>query len=93
MAVDPEAQAQLARLLADESLRVAAQDELARAIDDGFERLIDGVVAEAAASDDVFDRESGLEFAVKRVDNLSSALTHEQQSRLLDAVRGKIEAW
>ena len=93
MAVDPEAQAQLARLLADESLRVAPDDDIARAIDVGFERLVDGIVAEAAASDDVFDRDSGLEFAVKRVDNLSSTLTGEQQARLLDALRGKIEAW
>jgi len=93
MAIDPEAQAQLARLLADESLRVAQESDRARAIDDGFERLIDGVVAEAAASDDVFDRDSGLEFAIRRVENLSSVLSDEQQARLLEGVRGKIEAW
>ena len=93
MAVDPEAQAQLARLLADESLRVASGPELSRAIDTGFARLVDGIVAEAAASDDVFDRDSGLEFVAKRVDNLSSTLTSEQQSRLREALRGKIETW
>jgi hypothetical protein len=93
MAIDPEAQAQLARLLADESLRAAPADALSRAVDAHFERLVDGVVAEAAASDDVLDRESGLEFATKRVENLSSGLSDEQQSRLLVAVRGKIEAW
>ena len=93
MAIDPEAQAQLARLLADESLRVAGVAAVSHAIDEGFERLVDGIVAEAAASDDVFDRDSGLEFATKRVENLSSALTGEQQARLLEAVRGKIEAW
>jgi hypothetical protein len=93
MAIDPEAQAQLARLLADESLRAAPQDALSRAIDTHFDLLVDGIVAEAAASDDVFDRDSGLEFAAKRVDNLGGALTSQQQSRLLTAVRGKIEAW
>jgi hypothetical protein len=93
MAIDPEAQAQLARLLADESLRAAPQDALSRAIDAHFELLVDGIVAEVAASDDVFDRESGLQFATKRVENLSSVLSGEQQSRLLEAVRGKIEAW
>ena len=93
MAIDPEAQAQLARLLADESLRAASRDEFARAIDAHFEQLVGGIVAEAAASDDVFDTDSGLEFAAKRVDNLSSVLTAGQQSRLLTAVRGKIEAW
>ena len=93
MASDPEAQAQLARLLADESLRHASTPDLTRAIDAGFDRLVDGIVAEASASDDVFDRESGLEFVIKRVDNLGSTLTDEQQSRLREALRGKIEAW
>ena len=72
MAIDPEAQAQLARLLADESLRVAPGDTLSAAIDTHFERLIDGVVAEASASDDVFDRDSGLEFA-RSVSSISAA--------------------
>jgi hypothetical protein len=93
MAVDPEAQAQIARLLEGESLRVAPEDALRAAIDTNFERLIDGIVAEAAASDDVFDRDSGVEFVQKRVEYLSSALNDEQQARLLEGVRGKIEAW
>ncbi len=93
MAIDPEAQAQLARLLADESLRVAPEPAVSEAIDNHFERLIDGIVAEAAASDDVFDRDSGVEFVQKRVEYLSSALNDEQQARLLEGVRGKIEAW
>lgn len=93
MAIDPEAQAQLARLLADESLRAASQEAVTGAIDAHFQLLVDGIVAEAAASDDVFDHDSGLEFAAKRVDNLSGVLTEEQQSRLRIAVRGKIEAW
>ena len=93
MAIDPEVQAQLARLLADESLRAAPESALSHAINAGFDRLTDGIVAEVAASDDVFDSDSALEFAAKRVDNLSSALTGEQQARLLEGVRGKIEAW
>jgi len=93
MAIDPEAQAQLARLLADESLRVASSDALSAAIDAHFDVLIAGIVAEAAASDDVFDRDSGLEFARKRVEYLRSAMNDEQQARLLEGVRGKIEAW
>lgn len=93
MATDPEAQAQLARLLADESLRAASREALMTAINAHFELLANGIVAEAAASDDVFDRDSGLEFATKRVENLGGALTAEQQSRLLTAVQGKIEAW
>ena len=93
MAIDPEAQAQLARLLADESLRVASEEAVSAAIDTHFERLVDGIVAEAVASDDVFDRDSGMEFVHKRVEYLSNALNNEQQARLLEGVRGKIEAW
>lgn len=93
MAVDPEAQAQLARLLADESLRAASESELRRAVDQRFDWLVDGVAQEAAASDDVFDKTSAFDFVAARVDNFGGALSTEQKSRLLAAVRGKIEAW
>jgi hypothetical protein len=93
MAPDPEAQAQLARLLADESLRAASEPDISRAVDARFDLLVDGVIAEAAASDDVFDRDSALEFVSARVDNLRGVLTASQASRLLESVQGKIEAW
>ena len=61
MAKDPEALAQIARLLADE--RFASPPSQTRtAIDTHFERLLEGIVAEAAASDDVSDRDRRSEF-------------------------------
>ncbi len=93
MANDPEALAQLARLLGDDSLRGSNLDALRVAVDQRFERLIDGLVAEAASSDDVFDSESALSFLDSRLDFLDGLLSKEQRSRLNEALRGKIEAW
>jgi hypothetical protein len=93
MATDPEAQTQLARLLRDESMRAASPDKLHEAVDAGFGILVDGLVAEATASDDVLDQESGLSFVRLRLEGLQSVLSEQQASRLFEAVRGKIEAW
>ena len=93
MANDPEAQAQLARLLRDESLRSASLDRLSSAIDAGFDLLVDGLVAEVAASDDVLDQQSARDFVRLRLETLGGVLTEAQTSRLLAAVQGKIEAW
>ena len=93
MATDPEIQAQLARLLRDESLRLAPPSRVREAAEAGFEALVLGVVAEAAASDDVFDQDSALSFARLRVDTLESVIGGPTASRLFDAVREKIEAW
>ena len=93
MAIDPEAQTQLARLLRDESLVHASPFQLHAAIDKGFEVLVQGLVAETAASDDVTDEESALSFLRLRLETLENVLTQPQASRLFEAVRGKIEAW
>jgi hypothetical protein len=93
MATDPEAQTQLARLLEDESLRHASVERLREAVDMGFDLLVDGLVAEAAASDDVFDNESAVSFVRLRVDALESVISEAQASRLLQRVQAKIEAW
>lgn len=93
MAQDPEALAQLARLLGDERLRDAAPDRVRAAVDGAFEALVAGLVAEAAASDDVIDTESALGFASIRVEQLSNLISADQKARLSTAVREKIEAW
>ena len=93
MANDPEAQTQLARLLRDDSLRSASARRLSEAVDAGLDTLANGLVSEAAASDDVVDQESARSFVRLRLDTLRSVLTEEQTSRLLAAVQGKIEAW
>jgi hypothetical protein len=58
-----------------------------------FDHLVDGLVAEAAASDDVFDRASASDFVDARLSDLAPILTENQLARLRDAVNGKIEAW
>lgn len=93
MAGDPEARTQLARLLGDERLRSAPIEVVREAVDEQFDLLVDGLVAETAASDDVMDRETGLSFARLRVDALQAVLSESQAIRLYEAVRGKIEAW
>lgn len=93
MASDPETLTQLARLLAADLSASATRDQVQRAIDQGFDRLTDALVAEAASSDDVFDRASALEFLDSRISDLQAWLSAEQASRLRRALQGKIEAW
>jgi hypothetical protein len=93
MATDPEALTQLARLIGESISSKASPVEVQRALESHLDSLTDGLVAEAAASDDVFDRESGLEFVNARVDELAKWLSEGQRARLLEAARGKIEAW
>jgi hypothetical protein len=93
MAEDPEALAQLARLLADERLRVARVEEARNAVDDRFDLMVEGLVAETAASDDVLDRDSAREFVEARLSYFGDLLGDDQRSRLSEAVRAKIEAW
>jgi hypothetical protein len=89
MANDPEALTQLSRLLGA-ALEPAA---VPAAVEAGFERLADGLLAEIVASDDVFDRDSAFEFLEARLRDLSPWLSAEQAARLRAAVQGKIEAW
>ena len=93
MATDPEALTQLSRLSGEVISRAAAAAEVQRVLESRLGTLCDGLVAEAAASDDVFDRESGVEFVTARLDELAKWLSADQRTRLLEAARGKIEAW
>ena len=93
MATDPEALAQLSRLLGEALPPAASHDQVQAAVERHFDRLVDGLLAEAAASDDVFDRDSAFEFVDARLSDLAAWLSPEQAPRLRSAVRGKIEAW
>jgi hypothetical protein len=93
MATSPEALTQLARLLGEPLATGASLEDVRDAIDRRFDFLVDGLVAEAAASDDVYDRESAFEFLNLRIGDLHGWLSDEQRTRLLAALRGKIEAW
>jgi cytidylate kinase len=93
MASDPETLTQLARLLAEDLPVPAQRSEVQRAVEQRFDRLVDGLVSEAAASDDVFDHSSALEFLEARLSDLRAWLTDDQASRLRRVLQGKIDAW
>jgi hypothetical protein len=93
MASDLEALAQLARLLGQERVRNASLEDARTAVDAGFQRLVDGVFAEANASDDVIDRDSALAFVHDRVRFLGPLLRDDQRDLLLDALTERVASW
>jgi hypothetical protein len=93
MASDPEALTQLARLLQNDRLRAASIDEAQAAIDEKMPLLASGLLEEAAASDDVLDRESALEFIRSRLAYFGTLVRDDQRALLLDDIRSRIEAW
>ncbi len=93
MATDPEALTQLSRLVGESISPVATPAEVQRVLEGRLDKLMDGIVAEAAASDDVSNRESAFEFVTARLDDLAKWLSAAQRARLLDAAQGKIDTW
>jgi hypothetical protein len=93
VASDPEALAQLARLLGNDALRTSTEAEVRTAVSAEIGRLAAGLAAEAAASDDVSDRESALVFLRARLSFLNDLLGEDLGTRLWQAVQAKIEAW
>ncbi|HEU0072412.1 MAG TPA: hypothetical protein VFS30_00235 [Dehalococcoidia bacterium] len=93
MATDPEALTQLSRLVGESFSPTATPVEVQRILEQRLDSLTDGIVAEAASSDDVFDRPSAIEFVTARVDDLAKWLSEAQRARLLDAAQGKIDTW
>ena len=93
MAEDAEALAQLARLLGDRQLHNMPPDDLRALVDARFSRLVDGLLYEATASDDVMDHQSALAFLSDRLNFFGSLISAEQRTRLLDALSEKVSAW
>ena len=93
MAENPEALAQIARLIGEPRLREAAPPEVQSAVDGAFAKLVGGIVSEAEASDDVTDRESALAFMRDRVRFLESLLRDDQRERLLRALAESVASW
>ncbi|MGE0688897.1 MAG: hypothetical protein AB7P33_19320 [Dehalococcoidia bacterium] len=88
-----EALTQLSRILGDESLRSASPDAASAALASRTVLLIDGLVAEAAQSDDVFDRDSGLAYVERRLESLSGVIGADLREQVLEAAREQIEKW
>jgi hypothetical protein len=93
MAENPEALAQIARLLGEERLRDAPVEAVRAAIDDGFVRLVEGLVMEAGDSDDVTDRDSALAFMHDRVRFLQPLLRDDQRELLLKTLAESVASW
>ena len=90
---DPEALAQLSRLLAEVDLRGASAVEAQAAVQRHLQRLADGLIAEAAASDDVFSRDSALEFLEARLSFFAALIADSDTNQLRQVLREKVEAW
>jgi len=93
VASDPEALAQLARLLGNDALRTSTETEVRAAASANVERLADGLATEAAASDDVTDRDSALLFLKDRLNFLNGLLDDATGTRLWQAIQDKIDSW
>ena len=85
--------AQLSRLLGDASLRGASAEVARAAVAKSLERLADGLIAEAAASDDVFDHESAASYLEQRLRSLEELIDEPQRKELDGALRMRIENW
>ena len=95
MAEEPEALAQLARLLGykDPGTQSPSPDAIRSLIEERFDLLLDGLLTEASASDDVLDRDSAMSFIEARLRFLTPPLTVAQSSRLRDAARERTASW
>jgi hypothetical protein len=88
-----EALAQLSRILGDGSLRSASLEEARKAVRTESAKFLDGLVAEAARSDDVFDRESAMLYIEQRLVSLSELIDKDLKRELCDGAREQIEKW
>lgn len=88
-----EALAQLSRILGDAGLRSATPEKAREAVRSKLSMLIDGIVAEAAQSDDVFDRDSGLAYVELRLQQLADLIGPGARQEALDGAREQISQW
>jgi len=97
-----EALTQLARLMGEEELvsrfgQAQAADPdaetLAGLVAGHVDDIARGLVAEAAASDDVLDRESGMEYIDDRLRTLSDLMEAEQAVAIRSAAVLLVEDW
>ena len=85
---------QLARLLGrPDLLDASGRADLERAVEEGFDRLAQGLLEEAAASDDVVDAASAGAFVEDRLATLGDLLTEDQRRRLREACRRVTGGW
>ena len=93
MAELPEALSQMARLLGEAGLRGAPSETVEDIVERRFEALAAGLISEAAASDDVVDRQSAMAYLEDRLAFLGELLTDEQRTRLRVVLREGVADW
>jgi len=89
----PEVLAQFARLLGDESLREADDAAVQAAVNQKLWALVEGLLGEAAVSDDVNDRSSAEAYLESRVADLGPVLTEAQRSLLRETLMSGVQSW
>jgi hypothetical protein len=89
----PEVLAQFARLLGDESLREADDAAIQAAVNQKFWSLVEGLLGEAAVSDDVNDRPSAEAYLESRVADLGPLLTEDQRALLRETLMSGVQSW
>jgi hypothetical protein len=93
MAVRPEVLAQLARMLSDDAVRSASDDEVRAIARTRFSSLAEALLAETAASDDVTDAASALAYVDARLEALAAVLGIPLCNRLREELQRRIDAW
>ena len=93
MAEQAEALTQLARLLGDEELRFASLADARRAARVNLGQLAASLTAEAAASDDVFDRDSGIDYLESRLVFLATLLQENDRKALSLELGRRVADW
>ena len=89
----PQLLTQLARLTRDDRLPFLPPQALNQAIEGSFPNLVDGLLREAAASDDVTDRHSALLYLEDRLSSFSGLLGQDLTARLRAALEERVSSW
>ncbi len=93
MAEQAEALTQLSRLLSDPGLRQTDTASVRRKIAASLPALADGLVAEAAASDDVLDHDSALAYLDRRIAFFGDLIGVAERATLWAELIRRIEEW
>ena len=89
----PQLLTQLARLTGDDRLPFLPPQALNQAIESTFPNLVDGLLGETAASDDVVDRSSALLYLEDRLASFSGLLGEDLTARLRAALEERVSSW
>lgn len=84
---------QIARLLGEPGRHFSSTEEVHSAVDERFPVLVEGLLGEAAACDDVCDSASALVFLADRMRFLGELLSPRHALMLQEALEEKVRSW